>query len=95
MVRRHSSRPGLQELFWIKRRFAGQQLVKQDTQGIDVTARVDVQAAHLGLFRAHVGRCADKCGKFGKKSLVGKTVLGGFDNAEINYLGDRARRRGA
>jgi hypothetical protein len=39
---------------------AGEQFVEQHAQAVDVAAGVDVQAAHLGLLRAHVGRRADE-----------------------------------
>ena len=47
------------EALLVKRRGAGQQLVKQHAQRVDIAARIDVQAAHLRLLGAHVHRRAD------------------------------------
>ena len=43
----------------VERRRAGQQLVQQHAQAVDVAARVHVQPAHLRLLGAHVQRRAD------------------------------------
>src|SRR5262249_42679463 len=43
----------------LQRRGAGEQLVEEHAQRIDVAARVAVQAAHLRLLGAHVRRRAD------------------------------------
>ena len=50
---------GVLELFTVKRRAAGEQLVEQDAQRVDVAAGVDVQAAAFGLLGTHVERRAD------------------------------------
>src|SRR5439155_22587057 len=63
------------------------QFVEQHTQAVDVAARVNVQTAQLGLFRAHVGRGADKLFKGREQGLIGQRLIGGgLGDAEINDL---------
>ena len=57
--RRISEYAAWRSLLLLQRRRAGQQLVEQHAQRVDVAARVDVQAAHLGLLGAHVLERAD------------------------------------
>ena len=79
----------------LKRSFARQQLIQQHAQRVDVAARVNVQPAQPGLFRAHVGRRADKLLEGREQGLVGQALIGGgFGDAEINDLGHRLRHRG-
>ena len=65
-TRRESSRSA------VEGRFARQQLIEQHPEGVNVTARVNVQAAHLGLLRAHVRRRADELLEGGEDRLVGQ-----------------------
>ena len=60
MVRRTASRPRLINPLASKGVLAGQQLVEQHPQAVDVAARIDVQTAHLRLLRTHVGGRADE-----------------------------------
>ena len=68
----HLVQSGLQQFFGIKRRLAGEQFVEQHAQRVDVAARVNVQPAHLRLFRTHVGRRADELFERGEQRLVGQ-----------------------
>ena len=56
-------------------RRAGQELVEQDPQLIDVGTRVDVEPAHLGLLRAHVLRRSDELVELGKEGLLGQLLV--------------------
>jgi hypothetical protein len=47
----------------IKRGLAGQQFVREHAKAVNVAARVDVQAAHLSLFRADVSGVPMNCWK--------------------------------
>src|SRR5207247_9711149 len=62
---------------------------KQHAQRIDVAAGIDVQPAHLGLLGTHVSWGTDEGGELGEKSFIGKALLGGFGNAEVNDFGHR------
>ena len=66
---------------------AGQQLVEQHPQAIDVAARINVQPAHLRLLRAHVGRRAHELVQLRVNRRIRQAAFGGFGNAEINHLG--------
>ena len=50
---------GVFELLLFERRGAGEQLVEDDAEGIDVGAGIDVEVVELGLLGAHVERRAD------------------------------------
>ena len=56
----HLVQAGAAEGLLVERRGAGQQLVEQHAQRIDVAAGIDVQPAHLRLLGAHVQRRADE-----------------------------------
>ena len=62
IIRSYTSPQGL----GIERRAAGQQLIQQHAQRIDIAARIDIQPAEHRLFRAHVGRRADRETRFGE-----------------------------
>src|SRR5262249_6197292 len=70
-------------------RRAGQELVKQDAQGIDVAARVDAPGTDVRLFGAHVLRRAhDRTDqRFG--GLVGQRLLDRLGDAEVDDLRER------
>jgi hypothetical protein len=55
----HLGKAGFAEAAAIERGGTGQELVKQDAERVDIAASVDIQAAHFGLFGAHVGRRAN------------------------------------
>ena len=78
------------QLVRVERRAARQQLVKQHAQAVDVAARINVQPAHLGLLRRHVGRRADELLELRVNSLVRQGLArGGLGDAEVNYFGHR------
>ena len=56
----HFVQAGSQQLLLVERRLAGEQFVEQHAQAVNVGPRVNVQAAQLGLFRAHVGGRANE-----------------------------------
>ena len=59
MIRRISSKAAACSRSLSNGVVAGQQLVQQHAQRIDVAARVDVELTELGLLGAHVERRAD------------------------------------
>src|ERR1035441_2040683 len=70
--------------------FAREQLIKQNSQRVNVTARVNIQAAQARLFGTHVSRGADELVKSSEKRFVRqRSRRRGFSNAEINNLGNR------
>ena len=73
----------------IERCAASEQFVKQNTERINIAARIHVQTAHLSLFRTHVGRCADELLKRGEKCLIGQPPLRGLGDPKIDHLGHR------
>ena len=85
----HFVQAGRHEFLGIEWCLTGEQFVEQNAQRVNVTARVNIQPAHLGLFRTHVGRCADKLLEGGKERLIGQSSLGGFGDAKVNDLGYR------
>ena len=68
---------------------AGEQLVEQDPQRVNVAARVDIERAHLRLLRAHVGRGAYEQFEGGEERFVGQSLIGRFRDAKVNHLGHR------
>ena len=86
---------GVLELFAVERRAAGEQLVEQHAQRIDVAAGVDVQAAAFGLLGTHVERRADHLAVAGGQGLAGQLLVDRLGDPEVDDLGDRARRRAA
>ena len=73
-------------------RAAGEQLIQDRAQGVDVAARVDVWRGP-GLLRAHVLRRAqDHAGLRGQLSAEHERVHGGSErlgDAEVDHLGHR------
>ena len=61
----HLVEAGFAERLLVERRRAGEQLVEQHAQRIDVAAGIDAELVHLGLLGAHVERRADELGKAG------------------------------
>ena len=89
IIRRISSYAALRESLLVERRRAGQQFVEQHAERIDVGARVDVQAAHLGLLGAHVQRRADHLREVGVDRALGQLLVDRFGHAEVDDLGHR------
>ncbi len=73
----------------VERRGAGQQLVEQHAQGVDVAARVHVQPAQGRLLRGHVQRRADHLGEVREQRLLGQRLAGRLGDAEIDHLHHR------
>ena len=71
----------------IEGRLSREQLVEQDAQGVDVTARVDIQTAQSCLFWAHIHWRADKLLKTREERLVSELALRGFSDAKVDDLG--------
>ena len=77
-------RPAL-ELLGIERRRAGQQLVEDHAQGVDVGTGVDIHRRRVGLLRRHVSRSADDRAGVGE-ALLGELEFGRFGDAEVDDL---------
>ena len=73
----------------IKGRPAREQFVEQHAQAVNVAARINVQPAHLRLFRAHVGRRANELMQLRVDRVVRQPAFGRLGDAEINHLGHR------
>ena len=73
----------------VEGRGAGQQLVEQNAQRIDVATGVDVQAAQLGLLGTHVQRRADHLVEVGEQRALGELLMRGLGDAKIDDLGHR------
>src|SRR5262245_43393492 len=77
------------QLLCVERCLTGQQLVQQHAQRINVAASVDVQAAHLGLLRAHVCWGADELFESSKNSEIRQPLMGGgLCDPKIDHLWD-------
>ena len=63
-----------------------QQLVEQHPQAVDVTARINIQPAHLRLLRAHVSRGPDELLELGVNGLPRQLLLRCLGNTEVNDL---------
>ena len=63
-----------------------QQLVEQHPQGIDVGARVHVEAARAGLLGTHVLRRADQLSQLGAERALGQPLGGRLGHAEVDQL---------
>ncbi len=59
----------------IDRCTAGEKLVQENAQGIDVAPGVDIQRIHLGLFGTHVLERSDDLTEFGEERSVGQSRL--------------------
>jgi tetratricopeptide (TPR) repeat protein len=73
----------------VEGRFAGQQLVEQHAQAVDVAARVDVQPAHLRLLGAHVERRADHLLELRINRLLDQPSLRRLGHAKVDHLRHR------
>ena len=83
----HGLETGLQQFTGLKGRLAGQQLIEQHTQTVNVAPRVNVHTVELHLFRTHVGRRAEELARHGKGGLSRKRLLRSLGDAKINDLG--------
>jgi hypothetical protein len=83
------SEPGRPQLLGVKRQLPHQQLIQDHSQGIDVRPRVDVQAGHLCLLRAHVLGRPDELALLGEQRPLGQAVIGRLGDPEIDDLGHR------
>ena len=79
----------LQKVLGVERSVTRQKFIEEYAQAVDVAARVDIQPAHLRLFRAHVSGRADELVQFRIDSAVGQAALRGFGDAEVNDLRNR------
>ena len=77
----------LQPLF-LKRRRAGQQLVQQDAQRIDIAAGIDVDHAQARLLGTHVQRCPDHLRELGIDRLFGQLLVQRLGDAKVDHLGN-------
>ena len=74
----------------IERRLSCQQFIEQHAQAVDVSAGVEIEAAHLGLFRTHVGRRAEELLERGEQRFVRELLIaGGLGDAEVDHFGHR------
>ncbi len=80
----HRIEAGFGQLGGVKWRLAGEQLVQEHAQGINIAPRVHIQAAHLGLFGAHVSGCANKLLQLSEDGFVGQPLVDGLGDAKIN-----------
>ena len=68
---------------------AGEQLVQQHAQAVDVAARVDVAGGRLGLLGAHVLGRADELAVLGEERLLSQAGAGRLGDAEVDDLRNR------
>ena len=80
---------GLRERLGIERWSPREQFVEQHAEAVDVATRVDVEAAHLHLFRTGIDRRADKGVELREERFVGQPALQSLGDAEIDDLGHR------
>ena len=73
----------------LQRRRAGQQLVEQHAQRVDVGPRVDVEPGHLGLLGAHVFERADDRAELGEHRPLGQPLVDRLGHAEVDHLRHR------
>lgn len=69
-------------------RGAGQELIKEYTERVDIRARVDIEPAHFRLLRAHVGGRPDHLCVVGEQCFLGEALVCGLGDAEVDHLGD-------
>ena len=74
MIRSISSNAASLQPLALERRGAGQQLVEQHAQRIDVAAGVDVELVELGLLGAHVLDRADHLAELGEHRPFGELL---------------------
>ena len=62
------------KLFRVKGSGAGEKLVEQHTERVDVRAGIDIEVRHLGLLGAHVLRRANELTKLGEDRALGEAL---------------------
>ena len=65
-----------------------EQLVQQHAEGVDVAPPVHLEAAHLGLLGAHVGRRADELAVLREERPLGQPMARRLGDAEVDHLRD-------
>ncbi len=85
----HLQHAGLGQLHAPERRAAGQQLVQQHPQRVDVAPRVDVELVDLRLLGRHVFQRADDRPEPGDQRPVGQLWPGRLGHAEVDDLRHR------
>ena len=80
---------GMREPPSLERCRAGQQLVKQHAQRVNVGPRVDIEAAHLRLLGAHVQRRTDHLGQLSVDRAVRQLLVDRLGDAEVDHLHHR------
>ena len=85
----HLQEPGRLQLLPRERHAAGQELVEDRPQGVDVGAGVDVEIVQLRLLRRHVFQRADQRADLGVDAPIGQPRAGGLGDAEVDHLGHR------
>jgi len=83
----HLGQGGAAKALGVEGGVAGEKLVKQHAQGVNIGAGVDVDRA-LGLFGAHVFRRADELAVLGEESFFSEPAREAFGDAEVNDLGE-------
>ena len=73
----------------IERGAAHQQFVEKDTEAVDVAACIDVDHPDIRLFRAHVGRGADKLVQLAVNGMFCQPALCRLGDAKVDDLGGR------
>jgi len=74
----------------LQRRRAGQQLIKQHPERVNVAPRVHPEGVHLRLLGAHVLEGADQGAELGEQGSLGQSLLDGLGHAEVDHLGHRS-----
>src|SRR5262249_40704143 len=69
-----------------KGKLSGEELVEQDSQGVDVGSGADGLARHVRLLRAHAFGRSDERPELGEDCLVGEPVAYRLGNSEIDDL---------
>ena len=85
----HFQHAGLGQRLAGKRRAAGQQLVQEHAQRVDVAAGVDVELVDLGLLGRHVFQRTDDRPEAGDQRLVGQLLPGRLGHAKVDNLRHR------
>src|SRR5439155_912452 len=70
----HFVRAALEHFFRVQRSLAGEQLVKENSQAVDVAARINIQPAQLGLLRADVSRGSNELLELCVNGLLGQLL---------------------
>ena len=85
----HAFQPVLEDVDAVERRLPHQQFIQQHPQAVDVRTRIDVDAAELGLLRAHVRRRPDQSMEPSDERLVRQRLPRGLRDPEVDHLRHR------